>query len=51
MTMMYQFWKATESAILFTYVATVFVLGSWDLEIAFWSETWEKTSCKSTWLG
>ena len=39
MTMMYQLGKATESAILFIYVGIVFVLGIWDVEIAFWSNT------------
>ena len=28
--------KATESAILFIYGAIAFVLGSWDVKIAFW---------------
>ena len=39
MTTMYQLGKATESAILFIYVAIVFVLGIWDVEITFWSNT------------
>ena len=30
--------KATESTILFIYVAIVFVLGSWHVKIAFWSK-------------
>ena len=34
MTMMYQLGKATESAILFIYVAIVFLLGIEDVEIA-----------------
>ena len=35
MTMMYQWGKATESAILFIFGTIVFVLGIWDVEIAF----------------
>ena len=34
MTKMYQLGKATESAVLFIYVATVFLLGTEDVEIA-----------------
>ena len=34
MTMMYQLGKATESAILFIYVAIVFLLGIEDVEMA-----------------
>ena len=39
MTMMRQLGKATESAILFIYLAIVFALESWDAETAFWSKT------------
>ena len=38
-TMICQLWKVTESAILFIYLAIVFALGSWEVEIAFWSKT------------
>ena len=34
MTMMYRLGKATQSVILFIYVAIVFVLGIYDVEIA-----------------
>ena len=41
--MMCQLGKATESAILFIYLAIVFALGSWDVEITFWSKNLNET--------
>ena len=38
MTMTHQLEKATESDILFIYVAIVFVLEIWDVKIVFWSK-------------